>query len=106
MTDEIADSGGMPKRDQFPALSYRGFLHVKYDYLMQHPEPLELNTPYDNVMRALNDSTTGQAREFLREQLGRVSGKYDAIYQEALRELDEEEREREASMKQWPKRLG
>lgn len=104
MTDEIAASGGVPKRGQFPALSYRGYLREKYYYLSQHPERPELHHAYNVVLGALNDSTTDQARDYLRQRLGSES-EYDEVYRAALSELDEEERERKARMKQWPERL-
>ena len=95
MTEEIVDGNGVPQRCQYPHLSYRGYLREKYDYLSQHPARPGLNHVYLAVLGALNDSTTEQARDYLRNML-RIGNGGEDVYQEALRELDEEERERNA----------
>jgi hypothetical protein len=89
-----------PQRDQYPQYSYRGYLRRKYEWLMAHPAKRGMSVAYYGVYGALNDSTTEQAREYLRRKLGLFGEDRDKIYLDALRELDEEEKERNRLMEQ------
>ncbi len=86
-----------PPRSHFPQCSYRGWMRQKYYHLQEHPDKPGLSSVYGIVSGALNDSTTAEAREYIQSRVGRNGEEEDKTLLAALKELDEEEEERETS---------